>query len=110
MTKGLVAFGMPVFFANLLQQFYGIVDMIAVGQFVGSAGLAAISNASMISFILTALCTGVAMGGTVLVAQYKGAGDAAALRESVGTLFSLTMICSIALTICGYLLYRPFLN
>ena len=106
-TKGLVAFGMPVFFANLLQQFYGIVDMIAVGQFVGSAGLAAISNASMISFILTALCPGVAMGGTVLVAQYKGAGDAAALRESVGTLFSLTMICSIALTICGYLLYRP---
>ena len=74
-TKQLIRFGIPLFFANLLQSFYSIVDMLVVGHVVGSTGLAAISNASMISFIINSICTGVTMGGTVLAARCKGAGD-----------------------------------
>lgn len=50
--KKLIWFALPLFGANLLQSFYSIVDMLVVGRFVGKAGLAAISNASMISFII----------------------------------------------------------
>lgn len=46
--------------------------MLVVGNIVGETGLAAISNASMISFIINSICIGVTMGGTVLIAQYKG--------------------------------------
>ncbi len=106
-TRGIISFGLPVFFANLLQSFYSIVDMIAVGQFVGSAGLAAISNASMISFILNAVCIGVSMGGNVLVAQYQGAKNSNSRKKAVGTLFSLTLIFSAALTVCAFLAYGP---
>ena len=49
--------------------------MLVVGNVVGETGLAAISNASMISFIINSICIGVTMGGTVLIAQYKGADD-----------------------------------
>ena len=68
----LIKFGIPVLFTNLLQSLYSIVDMLIVGRSVVSSALVALSNASTITFIITSLCTGFAMGGTVLVAQYKG--------------------------------------
>lgn len=61
----LIRFALPLFGANLLQSFYSIVDMLVVGRVVGKSGLAAISNASMISFIINSICIGVTMGGGV---------------------------------------------
>ena len=70
----LIRFAFPLFLANLLQALYNVVDMLVVGKFVGEIGLAAISNASMLCFIINSLCIGLTVGGSVLVAQYKGAG------------------------------------
>lgn len=105
--KKLIKFAMPLFVANLLQSFYSIVDMLVVGRIVGSTGLAAISNASMISFIINSICIGVTMGGTVLVAQYKGANDEQGEKKTVGTLFTISAISSIIVTVIGLLVYKP---
>ena len=72
--KKLIQFAFPLFLANLLQALYNVVDMLVVGKLVGEIGLAAISNASMLCFIINSICIGLTMGGSVLVAQYKGAG------------------------------------
>ena len=85
--KKLIMFALPLLLANLLQSFYSVVDMLVVGNVVGETGLAAISNASMISFIINSICIGVTMGGTVLIAQYKGADDKQAQVETAGTHF-----------------------
>lgn len=106
-SKKLIKFAVPLLLANLLQSFYSIMDMLVVGRFVGETGLAAISNASMISFIINSICIGVTMGGTVLVAQYKGADDEEGQRETVGTLFSLSFFASLLVTMSGLLVYRP---
>ncbi|MCB6191754.1 MATE family efflux transporter [Blautia marasmi] len=106
-SKKLIKFAVPLLLANLLQSFYSIVDMLVVRRFVGETGLAAISNASMISFIINSICIGVTMGGTVLVAQYKGADDEEGQRETVGTLFSLSFFASLLVTVSGLLVYRP---
>lgn len=79
----LIRFAVPLLGANLLQSLYSIVDMLVVGRVVGKTGLAAISNASMISFIINSVCVGVTMGGTVLAAQYKGAGDEQGQKETI---------------------------
>ena len=101
--KKLIIFALPLLFANLLQSFYSIVDMLVVGNIVGETGLAAISNASMISFIINSICIGVTMGGTVLIAQYKGANDEQGQIETVGTLFGISLIASFVVTIIGLL-------
>ena len=49
MTKGsatrlLLAFSIPLFFGNLFQQFYSMVDTIVVGRFVGVEALAAVGS------------------------------------------------------------------
>ena len=67
--KKLIQFAFPLFLANLLQALYNVVDMLVVGKIVGEIGLAAISNASMLCFIINSLCIGLTMGGSVLVAQ-----------------------------------------
>ena len=108
-TKQLIKFGTPLLLANLLQSLYSIVDMLVVGRVVGSIGIAAISNASMISFIINSICIGITMGGTVLVAQYKGANDEQGQKETVGTLFSISAIAAVIITILGILAYEPIL-
>lgn len=105
--KKLIQFALPLLGANLLQSFYSIVDMLVVGRIVGKAGLAAISNASMISFIINSICIGVTMGGTVLAAQYVGADDKQGQKDTVGTLFSLAFIASLIVTMISLLLYSP---
>ena len=42
-TKLLLQFAFPLFISNALQAIYNIVDMIIVGQFIGGAGMSAVS-------------------------------------------------------------------
>jgi len=103
----LISFALPLLAANLLQSFYSLVDMLVVGRIVGETGLAAISNASMISFIINSVCIGITMGGTVLAAQYKGAEDEHGQIEIIGTLFTVAFIAAVLVTAAGLAAYRP---
>ncbi|MBC5647462.1 MATE family efflux transporter [Christensenella tenuis] len=108
-TRTLLRFAGPMFLANLLQSFYSIVDMVVVGRFVGSEGLAAVSSASMLVFLITSVCTGIAQGGAVLVAQYEGAGQKRQQAEAVLALFVLAAAFAAAVTAAGFFFYHPAL-
>ena len=103
----LIRFAFPLFLANLLQALYNVVDMLVVGKIVGETGLAAISNASMLCFLINSLCIGLTMGGSVLVAQYKGAGDQKGQRYTIGMLFLLSLTASVVVTMLGLAVYEP---
>lgn len=105
--KKLIRFAFPLFLANLLQALYNVVDMLVVGKLVGEIGLAAISNASMLCFIINSLCIGLTMGGSVLVAQYKGAGDQTGQRNTIEMLFLLSLAASVVVTMLGLAIYEP---
>ena len=105
--KKLIQFAFPLFLANLLQALYNVADMLVVGKIVGEIGLAAISNASMLCFIINSLCIGLTMGGSVLVAQYKGAGDHKGQRDTIGMLFLLSLAASIVVTVLSLAIYEP---
>lgn len=109
-TKQLLYFTIPLFLANLLQSLYNIVDMLVVGRIVGSTGVAAISNASTIVFIINAICMGIATGGTVLIAQYRGAKNQLAQSQVVGTIYTLTTVIAIVVTIIGFFMYKNILT
>lgn len=105
--KKLIQFAFPLFLANLLQALYNVVDMLVVGEIVGEIGLAAISNASMLCFIINSLCIGLTMGGSVLMAQYKGANDQKGQRDTIGMLFLQSLAASVVVTILGLAIYEP---
>ena len=97
----LIRFAVPLFGANMLQAFYSITDMLVVGRTLGSTGLVAVGNASMVAFVVNSLCIGVTLGGTVLVARHKGAGDERGLQETVGTLFAVSTSAAAIITAAG---------
>lgn len=106
----LVRFALPFFVSFFLQNLYNVVDMLVVGQYVGSAGLSAVTIGGQAAFIMTSICVGVSEGGHIVAAQYVGANDKKGLSETTGTLFSLCIIASVVMTAIGLAIYRPVLG
>jgi len=109
-SRKLITFAIPMVMANLLQTVYNIVDMIVVGQFVGSAGLSAVSIGAAILHLLTFLAMGLCSAGQIIISQYVGAGDTKSVSKTIGSLFSLVVICSLAFTAVSLVFANTFLG
>ena len=72
-ARTLVAFSLPFMVGTLLQTLYPTVDTAVVGQYLGSAGLSAVSGGSQIMQVVYMLCIGFVNAGQVLIAQFVGA-------------------------------------
>ena len=108
--RQLLYFFFPILFGSFFQQMYNTVDAIIVGQFVGTAALAAVGGTTsvLISFLVN-LFTGISSGATVIIAQLYGAQRYDDVRKTVHTAMSLTLIAGLAITVIGYALSRPAL-
>ena len=82
-TKHLLQFTIPLLIGNLVQQFYNIVDSAIVGRYVGSEALGAVGAVGNIMFIFFALCTGLAAGVGIIVAQFFGAEDYERMQKTI---------------------------
>ena len=83
----LILFALPFMASNALQVFYSTIDMIIVGRYVGTAGIAAVSQSSQIVNFATMVCLGFSNAGQVLLAQAMGAGTRKEMNDVIGTLF-----------------------
>lgn len=101
--KQLLTFALPFVFANLLQQAYNMADMIIIGQFVGSVGLTAASNAGEISMLFLFVSMGIANAGQIVLSQHIGSGNRERLGKTIGTLFTLGFFIGIFCTIVSLL-------
>ena len=112
-TQGNVAgqllwFALPFMASNAFQVLYSTIDMIIVGKYVGTAGLSAVSQSSLILNFATMVCLGFSNGGQVLVAQALGAGKRKEMNEIIGTLFSLILCIALILS-AGFLTARTWI-
>ena len=96
--KHLFTFMLPFVASNGLQVLYSLVDMIVVGQYVGSAGLSGVSQGGMLTVFATIFCMGFSNSGQILVSQLLGAGRKEELPHVIGTLFSLTVIMGLSIS------------
>lgn len=90
-ARFLITMSLPFMAANALQVLYSTVDMIIVGHFVGTNGLSAVSQSSLILNFATMICLGFSNAGQVLVAHALGARKKKELNQIIGTLFSLIL-------------------
>ena len=96
--RQLLLFALPFMASNALQVLYSTIDMIIVGEFVGTPGLSAVSQSSQILNFATMVCFGFSNGGQVLVAQALGAGKRKEMSRIIGTLFTLILILAAVLS------------
>ena len=105
----LIRFSIPFILANLLQFLYNIVDMIIVGQFVGSVGLSAVSIGAEFMHFLTFIAMGFAQAGQVMIAQSIGNGKSREhLSRIIGNLFTFILGLSIVMTVVSVMFPRQF--
>ncbi|MBQ7623970.1 MAG: MATE family efflux transporter [Clostridia bacterium] len=96
--KQLIKFALPFIISNLIQSLYSVADMIIVGQFAGTQSMSGVNIGSQLSLLITNLVFGLGAGATVLIGQYLGANDRKALKETVGSLFTLLITLAAVLT------------
>lgn len=108
--KELLRFSFPFMLSNALQTVYNLVDMVVVGQYVGPAGLTAVSMGGQITWLLCCLAIGYSSGGQIFISQLVGAKDHEGIRRTIGTTFTTISIFAIIFTILGIAFHRPLLN
>ena len=96
--KQLIKFSIPFLLSNLLQAFYSVADMIIVGRLCGTHGITGVNIGSQINILVTGAAFGLAVGGTVLIAQYGGAKKFDEQKKTIGTLFTAYMILAVICT------------
>ena len=89
---------LPFMASNALQVLYSTVDMVVVGHFVGTPGLSAVSQSSLILNFATMVCLGFSNAGQILVSQALGAGKKREINGIIGTLFFLISVMGLAFT------------
>jgi len=96
----------PMFFGMLVQNIYNVVDMIFVGNYVGSDGIAALSIVFPIQMLTTGVGNMVGIGGGSLVSRLLGGSDHRRAERALGNSIAFSIIFSIILT----LLVLPGIN
>ena len=99
--KPMLLFSVPFMLSNALQVLYSMVDMLIVGKFVGSYGIAAVMTAGFIIMFLTMLGLGMATGGQVLVAQLIGKGAQNQLNQAIGTLLTMNLVVTAIVSVAS---------
>ena len=108
--KLLIRFATPMILGILLQQFYGLVDTMIVGQYLGKEPLAGVGSTGSLNFIVLGFCMGICNGFAVIVAQYFGAKDEVNLRKAVANSIWLAIILGCIVTALTCIFCKPILH
>ncbi|MBQ9368268.1 MAG: MATE family efflux transporter [Victivallales bacterium] len=106
----LLTFSLPFMLSNALQMFYNLVDMIIVGQYLGSPGLASVSISSQCHLFMTMVCTGFCTGGQIYISQLIGKGERQKLNQTIGTIFTVVFCFGLIMTAAGLIFAVPLLK
>ena len=108
--KTLIGFSLPLFLSGLLQMVYNMVDMIVVGQFVGTEGLSAVAIGGEVLLLITFVAMGFSNAGQILISRHVGAQRYDLVGEMVGTLFTLLESLAVIITIIFLFSYQGILR
>ena len=115
LTKGPVArqillFALPFLGSSLIQQLYNTVDLIFVGNVLGTEASAAVGAGSLLITCLLGFFTGISVGVGVVAAKAFGGGDRRALRDIVHTAAGISVLGSLLLIAVGVAFAPAFLR
>lgn len=80
----LIRFTIPFFLSSLLQNLYGTVDLLVVGNFSSKSTVSAVATGSQVMTLVTFFLLGLTTGATVLIGQFLGAKNYRTVAEVIG--------------------------
>lgn len=99
----------PLALYQALQNIFKILDAL-MASYIGADAVSAVSCLSQITLMITALGTGLAVGGSIKISEAYGQGNYAVVRRRVATVYAMAVIVSllVALTLIPFAV--PFLR
>lgn len=108
--RTLISFSLPLFLSGLLQMVYNMVDMIVVGQFVGTEGLSAVAIGGEVLMLITFVAMGFSNAGQILISRFVGGKRFDLVGEMVGTLFTLLEGLAVIIMIVFFFSYQGIMR
>lgn len=108
-VKVLMSACMPLALYQALQSIFKIFDALLASH-IGAEAVSAVSCLSQITLMITALGSGLAIGGSIKISEAYGRGDDVQVRQRVATVYAMAVLVS--LVVAGTLIpfASPFLR
>ena len=106
----LLRFSLPLFVSNALQAVYNVVDMVVVGNYIGKAGMSAVSIGGDLLHLLTFVAMGFCSAGQVIIARAVGEKRPEDIQKTIGTMFSFLLSAAAAIALVCFLLRSSILS
>lgn len=112
MTKGstfrnLLRFSLPLFWGNLLQQFYNLADTAIAGHLLGDMALAQIGSTAALYSLVTNIAFGLNNGYALSVSRAFGEGNQEKVRRSVRCMVILSVSAGMVMAVAFLLFLKP---
>lgn len=107
--RQLLLFALPLLGASLIQQLYNTVDLLFVGNLLGTNATAAVGASSLLTNCIVGFFTGLSIGTGVIIAQAAGEQNRGKIHKAVHTAMGLSLAGGVIMTLLGLLLSRRIL-
>ena len=108
--KQLVLFSIPIFLGTLLQQLYNVIDAVVAGRLVNEDALSAIGVSVPIYLLFVSVILGLAIGITILLAQFFGAKQFEQIKSLISTMSIFLLVLGLVMAFGGAILAKPLLQ
>lgn len=97
--KAIIYIMAPLFFYQLIINFYNLIDQMMVSS-INSESVSAVATISQIKNLISSIGSGLAAGGTLVVARLYGAGRVDEARKNANVMFTMaSVVCLIIIAI-----------
>lgn len=93
-VKVLMSACMPLALYQALQSVFKIFDAL-LASYIGAEAVSAVSCLSQITLMITALGSGLAIGGSIKISEAYGRGDETSVRQRVATVYTMAVLVSV---------------
>ena len=110
LLKNIIIYTVPIILTGILQLLFNAADLVIVGQYRGSACLAAVGATGAITNLIVNLFIGLSVGTGVCVAHGLGGNDDDAVHRTVHTALPAAIVSGLVLTVVGISMADTFLR
>lgn len=108
--KQILLFSIPIFWGNVFQLLYSLVDTKIVGSTLGTEALAAVGSVSTLHTLMTGFLNGLTLGFSLITAMCFGAKNRKRLKKTFAAAISLGVLTTLALVLMVMIFLHPVLN
>ena len=108
--KQILLFPIPIFWGNIFQLLYSLVDTKIVGSTLGTEALAAVGSVSTLHTLMTGFLNGLTLGFSLITAMCFGADNMKRLKKSFAMTIGLGVLTTTVLVVALMFVLQPLLH